>query len=90
MSYVIQAASECETAVIVSAAHAESMTIAVEPEQWHDDEVELACGKQFVRVGLWFWNTETVISQRIAWSPATEPQLPGTKRMQNGQVAFLS
>lgn len=89
MCSMLQAANECEAAIVVSAAHAEPVAVAVETEQRHDDQIQIACGDEIARARNRFRDTEAVWRQTVARPPAEKPEPARKKRVQYRQETLL-
>ena len=85
-----KAARERETPIVVAASHADPIAVAVESEQRHDDEIQVARGNQTVGMYVRFGDFVSVSNQLITWLPAAEQQPSMKKRVKYRQVAVLA
>ena len=81
---------ERKGAVVVAAAHSESVAVHVEAEQRHDGEVEPARRDQSGPAPSWLGDAETVRMQCVGRPPAIEPQVARFEGVQYRQVTTLA
>ena len=79
---------EGEAAIVIAAAHAETIAARVETDQWCEYQIQFAAIASLARMTHRLWNSEAIALHRAATRIRREPECAG--RRQHGQVDSLA
>lgn len=78
--------AKCKGAIVIAAAHAESVAAFVKSEEWCDHHIKLSRRDEIAGAGNRFRDAESILAKSLAGFPGTKQQATCAKRVQNGQA----